>query len=170
MCRRYCTVGALWMTLALSPVPAVAQQWIEMTSPHFVVISNAGPSAAGTLVWQLEQIRSAIAALFDWARVDPDQPVVVFALKDERSMKTLAPMYWERKGGVRPVSVWVSGADRNYLAIRTDVRAEDRDLINPHVNAYYSYASFILQESIDRKLPEWFSRGFAGVLSMCQAH
>lgn len=165
MTRRYRVAGGLCLAVALDPSLVQAQEWVEMTSPHFVVVSNAGPSQTRTLVWQFEQIRSAIATMFDWARVDPDRPVAIYAVKDERSMRALAPEYWERQGGMRPVSVWVSAADRHYLAIRSDVKAEDRDTINPHINAYYSYASLILQHSIDHELPLWFMRGFAGVLS-----
>lgn len=162
--RRRSAIVGLTLALALHPKLAPAQ-WIEMKSPHFVITSNASQSSTRTLLWQLEQVRSAIGALFTWARVDPDQPIVVIAVKDERGMRALAPKYWEQKGGMRPASVWVTGADGHYLAIRSDLQAEDRDTINPYVNAYYSYVSLILQQSLDRDLPLWFTRGFAGVLS-----
>ncbi len=157
-----CVFAAL---LALCPTPIQAQQWTEMKSAHFVVTSNAGQSATRTLAWQLEQIRSAISTLFTWARVDLDRPVAVFAVKDERSMRALAPGYWETKGGVRPASVWVTAADQHYFAIRTDVEVEDRNNINPHITAYRAYVSLILRQSSDRALPLWFANGFAGVLS-----
>jgi TPR repeat protein len=142
-----------------------ADQWIEVKSPHFLVTSNAGQSSARDLAWQLEQIRSAIAALWPWARVDLNKPLAVLAVKDETSMKALVPSYWERKGGVHPSSVWVGGADQNYLAIRTDVSAEDTTNINPYVNSYFSYVSLVLQQSATRDLPLWFNRGLAGVVS-----
>ncbi|MGB2713613.1 MAG: energy transducer TonB [Vicinamibacterales bacterium] len=136
-----------------------------MKSAHFVVTSNASQSSTRTLAWQLEQIHSAISAMFAWARADLDRPVAVYTVRDERSMKALTPAYWEAKGGVRPASVWVSGPDQHYFGIRADVQVEDRDNINPHITAYHSYVSLILQQSSDRELPLWFSSGFAGVLS-----
>jgi tetratricopeptide (TPR) repeat protein len=142
-----------------------ADQWIEVRSAHFVVTSNAGQGSATTLAWQLEQIRSAIATLWPWARVDLNKPLAVFAVKDETAMKALAPLYWERKGGVHPASVWVGGADQNYLAIRTDVPAPDTSEINPYVTSYFSYVSLILAHSVEHQLPLWLSRGLAGVLS-----
>lgn len=157
-----CLLAAL---LALYPMPIQAQQWLEMRSAHFVVTSNAGQSATRTLAWQLEQIRSAIAALFAWARVDLDRPVAVLAVRDERSMRALAPQYWEAKGGVRPASVWVTAPDQHYFAIRADVQAEDNVNVNPHITAYHAYVSLILRHSSDRELPLWLSTGFAGVLS-----
>ena len=162
---RVWAVCALAGVLALHPAAAVAQQWNEVKSPHFVVISSASQGQTRTLVWQLEQIRSAMAALFPWARVDLDRPIAVLAVGDERGMRSLAPEYWERKGGVRPASVWVGGPDRYYFAIRADLQAEGRDTINPHVTAYFSYASLVVDQSVPARMPEWFTRGLAGVLS-----
>jgi TPR repeat protein len=142
-----------------------ADQWIELKSPHFIVTSNAGQSSTRDLAWQLEQIRSAVAELWPWARVDLDRPVAVLAVKDEASMRALAPQYWEEKGGVRPGSVWVSGPDQHYIAIRADLKAEDNVNINPHVTAYFAYVSLILRQSVDRNFPLWFTRGLSGVLS-----
>ena len=126
-------------------------QWIEVKSAHFTVMSNAGQGSAKTLAWQLEQIRSAIAALWSWARVDLNKPLLVLAVKDEASMKGLVPSYWEKKGGVHPESVWVGGVDQSYLAIRTDVKVEDNGTVNPYVTSYFSYVSLILHQSGGRE-------------------
>ena len=144
---------------------AAAGQWIEVKSAHFVVTSNAGDGSARTIAWQLEQIRSAIATLWPWAKVDLNRPLGVFVVKDETALKALAPEFWERKGGMRPATVWVGGMDQNYLAIRVDTEAEDRLNINPYVTSYFSYVSLILQQSVGRPMPLWFSRGLAGVMS-----
>jgi hypothetical protein len=142
-----------------------ADQWIEVSSPHFIVVSNARDGDARSLAWQLEQVRSAMHGLWAWARIDLDKPMCVVAVKDEQSLRLLAPRYWKERGGVRPASVWVSGADRHYLTIRTDVRASDTDTNNPHVTAYFAYISLIMGQSLDPDMPLWFSRGLAGVLS-----
>jgi len=155
-----CT-GAGWA----APRVQAADQWIEVKSAHFVVTSNAGAGNAKTLAWQLEQIRSAIATLWPWARVDSTRPLVVMAVRDEPSMKALAPSYWERKGGVHPTSVWVGGPDQDYLAIRVDVSTDGKLDVNPYVTSYFSYVSLILNHSVERELPLWFTRGLAGVLS-----
>jgi len=142
-----------------------AEQWREVKSAHFTVTSNTGQSDTVNLAWQLEQIRSAIATIYPWAKVDLSRPMAILAVKDETAMKALAPEYWERKGGVHPASVWVSGPDQHYLAIRTDVLAESRGDVNPFHASYFSYVSLILRQSLERPMPEWFMRGLAGVLS-----
>jgi TonB family protein len=155
-------VAVLW---AVHSAGAADEAWIEMRSAHFQVISNASEGSTRTLTWQLEQIRNVIAVLWPWARVDLNAPLGVIAVKDENSMRALAPAYWEGKGDVRPVSVWVTGADRPYLVIRADLRGDDRNTLNPHISAYYSYVSLVLQSSMARDLPLWLSRGLAGVVS-----
>src|SRR5258705_262109 len=137
-------LAVLW---AVSSAGAADEAWVEMRSAHFQVISNASEGSTRTLTWQLEQIRNVIAVLWPWARVDFSTPLGVIAVKDEGSMRALAPAYWEGKGAVRPVSVWVAGADGPYLAIRADLRGDDRTTLNPHISAYYSYVSLVLQSS-----------------------
>jgi tetratricopeptide (TPR) repeat protein len=149
---------------ALAAAPADAQ-WREITGAHITVVSDAGDSAAKNVCWQFEQIRSAIATLWPWAKVDLDKPLTVLAVKDENSMKALAPEYWERRGGVRPASVWVEGRDQYFIAIRSDVRTRDTDNLNPYTTAYFAYASLILQQDRGHLLPMWLRRGLAGVMS-----
>ena len=160
-------VFSLLLSVALlAPIPAAAaEQWIEVKSAHFTLTSNASDGATRKLAWQLEQIRSAIGVLWPWARLDLTKPLSVLVVKDETSMKALVPGYWEKKGGVRPVTVWVSGADQNYLAIRVDTETRDELNVNPYVSSYFSYVSLILQQSVPRPLPLWFSRGLSGVMS-----
>jgi hypothetical protein len=37
--------------------------------------------------------------------------------------------------------VWASGADQHYIAIRADLRGDDRDTLNPYINAYHAYVA-----------------------------
>lgn len=97
-----------------APVIA-ADRWIEV---------NASEGSTTRLGWQLEQVRSALAALWPWAKLDLNQPLVVFASRDESSMKALAPAYWQRKGGVRPASVGVGGVDQNHVNVDVAVKRE----------------------------------------------
>src|SRR5262245_47897673 len=163
LCVRIALAGAF---LALLPSDARSDdKWIEAHSAHFTVVSNASEGAARSVAWQLEQIRSVLAALWPWARVDLNRPLVIVAAKDESSLRALAPEYWERKNDVRPVSLWVTGADGPYMALRTDLPADDRATLNPHLDSYYSYVSLVLQSSAPKPLPLWLSRGLAGVMS-----
>jgi tetratricopeptide (TPR) repeat protein len=150
--------------MSARPVPA-AERWSEVRTPHVTVWSAAGDRAASDMAWQLEQVRSVMGALWPWAGVDLARPLHVLVVKDEQAMRGLAPQYWERKGEMRPASVWVTGRDQHYMAIRTDVRNDDTATLNPHASSYFSYANLVITSSFDRPLPLWFARGLAGVIS-----
>lgn len=152
--------------LAAAPVRVAAERsWVEVKSPHFTIVSNASDRSAREVAWQLEQVRGVMQRLWTWARVDTPKPIVVFAVDDEASMRALAPQFWEQKGGVRPASVFVEGADRYDVALRGDLKADDREGLNPYITAYWSYVALVLSSSLDRELPLWFQRGLAGVFS-----
>ena len=163
MKRILCAAAVLLMVFARGS--AAAETWTEVKSTHFTAWSNAGDRQARDLLWQLEQIRFAVSVSWPWAQLDLAKPLLVLAVRDEQGMKALAPRYWEQKGGVRPVSVWVTGPDRHYMAMRTDQRGEEDLNLNPYTSSYFSYVSLIMNVSFDRDLPLWFLRGVAGVMS-----
>jgi len=145
---------------------AADDPWIEVKSPNFTVVSNAGEGRARNVAWQFEQIRAAIQIGWPWARVQLDRPVVVVAAKDENSMKLLIPGFWEKSSrDSRPSSVFGTGAAAHYITLRSDVRADDTVGINPYVSSYWSYSALTLNEAFERPLPLWFRNGLAELLS-----
>ena len=84
------TSFALVSWLVGNPASA-ADTWSEMQSSHFRAWSNGGDGATRSLLWQLEQIRSAMTALWPWMKTDLAKPMLVLGVKDEPTMKLLAP-------------------------------------------------------------------------------
>jgi len=159
-------VVAIVIALIAFQTRVVAERsWVEVKSPHFTIVSNESERSARTVAWQFEQMREVLHSLWAWARVDTAKPIFVLAVGDEASMRALAPQYWEQKGGVRPASVFVEAADRYIIALRSDLRADDREGLNPYITAYWSYVALVLNSSLDRDLPLWFQRGLAGIFS-----
>ena len=154
---------ALVAAMTVASVPAGAQTWREVKTDHFVMVSDASEGRARRIVWQFEQMRRALRDGFPWMQVDVDRPVMVLAVRDERSMRMLAPQFWEQRGA-RPASVFVQGADRHYILLRTDLEVEDQ-LMNPFNNAYRAYSSLVLAQDATRSLPLWLSNGLAVMLS-----
>jgi len=153
--------------LSIAPIrgASAADSWAQVASPRFTVVSNAGDKRAREIAWQFEQIHAAMTAIWPWMKGNLDRPVLVVAAKDENSMKLLAPEYWEKRGGLHPSSVLVTGPDRHYIALQADARAQDTDAINPYYLAYWSYASLLIDASFEGDLPLWLRDGLAGVLS-----
>ena len=150
--------------LAAARSGAGPSTWIEVKSAHFTVITNGGHAAGRRVAWQFEQIRSALSGLWPWAKVDSGRPFVVFAAKDEATLRSLGPLYWEGKR-FRPTSFWTSGRERHFIALRTDVQPPDEISANPYQTAYWSYAHAVFTRAFPRSLPQWYARGVAEVMS-----
>jgi TonB family protein len=81
-------------------------------------------------------------------------------------MKTLVPQYWEERTSARPSSVFTTGPDRHYIALRSDLRADDKQgTINPYQDVYWPYAYLMLTRGLKHDLPLWLSNGVTGLMS-----
>jgi tetratricopeptide (TPR) repeat protein len=159
------SVGLVGVCLAASHRLVAADHWIDVTSPHFTVISNNGDKSARSVAWQMEQFRSAMEQAWPWSRGQPDRPVLVIGVKNADTMKAFVPDYWEKGGGFRPDSVAVIGDDRYYILLRADVTEEGPEGVNPYQQSYWTYANITLSSSFNYRLPLWFTRGLSAVLS-----
>lgn len=142
--------------------------WVRVESPHFSVMSNDGEKSARKIAWQFEQVRAVAAKLWPWARTDLDRPLLVLGARDEQTMKSLVPEYWEKKDGVRPDAVFATGRDRYFVALRTVSTAltdENADKVNPYRLAYWSYVTLVLRASAERDFPLWLDRGLSEFFS-----
>lgn len=157
---------AIVLALVATATPAAAQRgWVEVTSPHLSVVSDAGAGRARDFAWQFEQIREALARTFPWVRLTASRPLVVVAARNATTMRALAPGLWDdRKDGNLFVSASASGHDRDYVVVRSDLRDEDREGVSPYQTAYWSFTARALDET-SRNLPLWVTRGLSEVLS-----
>ena len=154
----------LGLRRVVASATAAPPPWLEVKSAHFTVVTDAGEKAGRRTAWQFEQIRAALVQVWPWAKIDSGLPFLVFAAREESTLKTLGPQYWEGKR-FRPVSFGTTGQDREYIALRTDVREPDDVGVNPYQSAYWSYVSAVFNRSFPRRLPAWYSRGIAEVMS-----
>ncbi len=131
---------------------------MEVRSPHFLVLSDAGEKQARQTADQFEQIREVFENAFPNLRADIGKPVIIFALKNENSMKLFLPAYWEMKGHAHPAGVYIPGEDKHYAIVRTNVESE-----NPYEVVYHEYAHSL--ENLNfQELPLWLSEGIAEFL------
>lgn len=155
------TVSAVLVAAGLDAAPSL---WVEVKSAHFTVITNSGDKAGQRTVWQFEQIRGALAQLWPWAKIEAGPPFFVFAVRDEATLKTLGPQFWEGKR-YRPVSFWAGGRDRHYVALRTDLPEPADFSSNPYQKAYWGYVAAVFHRSFPQQIPQWYGRGIAEVMS-----
>jgi tetratricopeptide (TPR) repeat protein len=155
------TLRALIVSLlALFPITVFAAKdaWIEVRTPNFTVISNAGEKEARTIADQFEEIRQVFQNAFPTLRTEIGKTVVIFALKNEESLKLLLPEYWETKGHTHPAGIYVPGEAEHFVAVRTDTQGE-----NPYEIVYHEYTHALLHLNF-RDLPVWLDEGIAEYL------
>jgi TPR repeat protein len=157
MRRLLALVALLWGGSA-----AAAETWIEVNTPSFVVVSNAGESTARRTAGEFEQVRAAYAKLWPWAHLAQGKGTVVLALKDDATLKRWAPGFYEVKGGIHVVSATAGGADREYLLLRTDSQPLDQ-AVDVSYNLYRGYLTLLLSASLERRLPPWLANGLSDV-------
>ena len=153
------SVGLLSAHVGAAPSP-----WVEVKSGHFTVITNSGEKAGRRTAWQFEQIRTGLAQLWPWANVETSRQFFVFAVRDEATLKALGPQFWEGKR-FHPSSFWTGGRDRDYVALRTDIREPDDVSANPYQQAYWGYVAAVFHRSFPRQIPQWYGRGICEVMS-----
>jgi len=70
---------------------AKTDSWLQVRTPHFVVLSNAGEKQALHVADQFERMRAVFHKRFPRAQVDAASPIIVIALKDKKDFQTLEP-------------------------------------------------------------------------------
>jgi Tfp pilus assembly protein PilF len=156
--RVLAVLRCLVLLLSLIDGPSVLasnDSWVEVRSPNFTVISNAGEKEARKIADQFEQFHEVFHATFPKWRVDLGKPLVIFAVKNEDSLKALIPAYWEQKGRMHPQGIYTSGEDRHYVALQTNVETE-----SPYQIVYHEYTHAIINLNF-RGLPVWLNEGLA---------
>ncbi|HEV8384181.1 MAG TPA: DUF1570 domain-containing protein, partial [Candidatus Acidoferrales bacterium] len=139
----------------VSPAAEKDERWLEVRSPHFAVISNADEKLARRAAAQFEQFRDVFRAAMPGLRVDSGTPLVILAVKDEKSLKAVLPELWLRKGGIRPAGFFLRGLGKDYVALRLDAVGE-----NPFHVIYHEYTHDLMNLNYGI-VPQWLSEGLA---------
>ena len=153
-------VGLACATAWTSSKPADnPETWVEVRTPHFTVASNDGEKTARRVADQFEQIRFLFSkALTSNVRLDPSIPLLIFAVKNEKSLSQLLPEFWAQQGHLHPAGLFVPGPEKNYIALRTDVEGEF-----PYHTIYHEYVHLIVSLNF-RHFPRWLDEGYAEFL------
>ena len=158
--------GARALIAALAALSAAAQitraehheSWIEIKSPHFTVYSNAGEHDGRRVALEFEEIRAMFEQNFPRLRVDAGgKPTIIYALRNEDSLKLLLPTYGQTKNGMKIAGQYHSTYDKNFAVVRTDVVGGAQ---SPYHVMYHEYAHELFRLNY-RGLPLWLDEGLA---------
>lgn len=133
---------------------ASEKEWIEVRSQHFQVLSDGSDKDARRMAREFEQMRAVFSKQFPTLRLDSGAPLLVLAVRDEKSMKALAPALWKTKGA-KPAGLFLHGWEKNFALVRLDtVSQEDYAVI------YHEYTHSLIHINY-RLCPLWLDEGLA---------
>ena len=157
MKARACIVGILATItagLALAGFPAELDGWVEVQSPHFVVVSDVGAKQAQAVAAEFDQLRNVFRAALPQARLDPRRPIIIVAIKDQNTLRAWLPGFWETEGRAKPSGIFAPGEEKHYAVIQLTAGQGLRH------NLYHEYIHLLNRLNF-RRLPLWLNEGFA---------
>lgn len=146
----------------LIPASRAADNWIEVKSTHFTIATNAGSKDARKILDQFELFRATFLTAFPSLRVDPAQPMIILAAKNENAMKELLPEEYATKGHIRHAGMFQRGVDKNYVILRLDAEGD-----NPYHTLYHEYTHSMVSLNFTN-VPLWLDEGIAEYLGNAQ--
>ena len=129
--------------------------WIEVRSPHFMVITDAGEARGRHVAGQFERMRWVFQSSLPAANLDPANPIVVIAVKDRKDMEALEPAAYLAKGQVNLGGLFSHSTDKNYILVRLDGGGE-----HPYSIVYHEY-THLMEGNAAEWMPLWLNEGLA---------
>jgi Tfp pilus assembly protein PilF len=167
MSRRIAAIFCICVTLWILPSPPMRaarhEAWVEVRSPNFIIVSNAGEKQARKTAIQFEQIHTLFREGLAVAQGHPSPVITIFALKDEKSLGDLLPDYWT-KGHMHPSGVFAYRMYQYYAAVNLEAQGT-----NPFATMYHEYYHSLTMPYFP-ELPIWLSEGLADFFGESQVN
>ncbi len=131
-------------------------QWVEVRSPHFSVVTDAGEKRGRETALKFEQMRAVFGALLTRAKVNLPVPLQIVAFRNTKEFRQFAPL-WQGKP-TQLAGLFQAGPDRSFILL--DMSVED-----PWTVVLHEYAHQLLSGNITGETQPWFDEGFAEYFS-----
>jgi len=158
----------LLLLLLLLPVPAPArdkpENWIEVRSQHFTVVTPANEKTARRIADQFERMRSVFHLTFPNIPIDNFAPIVVFAVKDDKDFRALEAKSYLAKGQVKLAGLFLRAPEKNYVLMRVDAEGD-----HPYSVIYHEYTHLLTSRTAEW-MPLWLNEGLAEYYQTTEIH
>jgi tetratricopeptide (TPR) repeat protein len=131
-------------------------QWIEIRSPHFSVVTDAGEKRGREAAMRFEQMRAVFGALMTKANVNLPIPLQIVAFRNSKELRQFAPLFKGKP--IELAGLFQQASDRSFILL--DMAAE-----NPWVVVFHEYAHQLMNGNLQGEFDPWFQEGFAEYFS-----
>jgi len=150
-----CLMAAI---LAVPRLHAADSGWLEVRSPHFTVITDAGEKRGHEVAFRLEQMEAVFAGFLLKQELTRPIPLTVVAFRGDKDYSAVAP---RQPAGLVPPPVFVlRGEDRTYLVLNLAMP-------DPWRSAAHELAHVFLEGNYPTTT-SWFDEGLAEYFSSIQ--
>ena len=146
--------GVFLAVLALAGPAQARQRWVEVSSPHFKVLTDAGQYEGLELAEHFEKMRETFAALLR-AHPEDTAPMQVIALRNKKEFRAIEPAAYLGKGKLDLAGYFRRQQTRDYILLRLDVAGP-----HPYATIYHEYTHYLLRDDYTW-LPLWLNEGLA---------
>jgi tetratricopeptide (TPR) repeat protein len=161
---QYCVLAFLLVitfTLAFTfcgapTVLAGEPQWVEVRSPNFSVVTDAGEKRGREVAMRFEQMRAVFGALMTRVNVNIPTPLQIVAFRNTKELRQVAPLFHGKPTEV--AGLFQGDGDRSFIML--DMSVED-----PWVVVFHEYAHQLMNGTLPAKTDPWFEEGFAEYFS-----
>jgi tetratricopeptide (TPR) repeat protein len=131
-------------------------QWVEVRSPNFSVITDAGDKRGRDVALHFEQMRSVFGTLMTKANVNLSVPLQIVAFRNTKEMRQMAPIFNGKPTEL--AGFFQSGEDRSFILL-------DMSVDNPWAVVFHEYAHQLMNDNLSVRTDPWFEEGFAEYFS-----
>jgi len=157
MNRRWVLLLALSISIACGPAAFAGDaDWIEITSPHFSVVTDAGERRGREVATRFEQMRAVYATLMTNANVNIPVPLQIVAFRNTKELRQVSPL-WNGKP-IQLAGLFQGGKDRCFIML-------DMSVDNPWNVVFHEYAHQLMNGTLTAEVDPWFEEGFAEYFS-----
>ena len=140
---------------ALASARDKAENWLEVRSQHFTVVTNTNEKTGRRIADQFERMRSVFHVMFPHLSIETGSPIIVLAIRDEKDFRALEPQVYLAKGQLKLGGLFLRAPDKNYVLMRVDAEGE-----HPYSVVYHEYTHLLLSKAAEW-LPLWLNEGLA---------
>lgn len=146
---------SLALLALLVALPACAQDWMEIRSPHFIIVTDAGLTNGRAAALHFEQMRQLFGELVQQGDVRSSGPFELLVFRNTRSMRQQLPMFHGQP--VTQPGLFIAADDGDYAAL-------DFSDANATAAVAHDFAHVVLDANAP-PMPLWFDEGMAELLA-----